>query len=119
MIRSMVALAIAILVTPALAQHPAHDMPLHEKFYSNWFMPDQPNKSCCNKADCYPTQVLFHDNHWYAQRREDGMWLFIPDNKVERNRDNPDGRSHVCAPPPLNFGFSPFTVFCFSLGGAT
>ena len=27
---------------------------LHEKFYSTWFMPDEPTKSCCDKADCYP-----------------------------------------------------------------
>jgi len=32
--------------------HPPTDMPLHEKFYSTWYMPDNPAKSCCNKADC-------------------------------------------------------------------
>jgi len=39
-------LAIMLLAsTPALAQpqqrhHPPADMPLHEKFYSTWYMPD-------------------------------------------------------------------------------
>jgi hypothetical protein len=34
--------------------HPAGlETQLHEKFYSTWFMPDEPTKSCCNKADCY------------------------------------------------------------------
>jgi hypothetical protein len=49
----------AIGLWPALAlaqdqhrHHPAADVPLHEKFYSTWYMPDQPTKSCCNKADC-------------------------------------------------------------------
>jgi hypothetical protein len=37
--------------------HPTSDLPLHEKFYSTWYIPDQPTKSCCNKADCYPTEV--------------------------------------------------------------
>lgn len=97
-------------------QHPAQDMLLHEKFYSTWFMPDQPEKSCCNKADCYPTIARFQNGQWWAQRREDGEWLPIPWKKVEMRRDNPDGRSHVCAPPPSS-SHPPTTVFCFSLGG--
>lgn len=115
------ALALLALTAPALAQdashrsHPAADMPLHEKFYSNWFMPDQPTKSCCNKADCYPTEVRRHNGHWQARRREDGKWLFIPPHKVEQHRDNPDGRNHLCAPPP-NASYPPDTVFCFALG---
>ena len=60
----------------ALAQeehrhHPPQDMPLHERFYSTWFMPDEPTKSCCNMADCYPTTVQYHDGQWWAMRRED------------------------------------------------
>jgi hypothetical protein len=53
----------------------------------------------------------------YAKRSEDGEVHSIP-QKMERNRDNPDGRNHLCAPPP-----SPFhpcdTVSCFALEGAT
>ena len=104
---------------PTLAQerhHPAADMALHEKFYSTWFMPDEPNKSCCNKADCYPTQVKFHDGQWWAMRREDGKYIPIPWRKVEINRNNPDGRNHLCAPPPSSY-HAPDTVFCFALGG--
>lgn len=113
------ALILLLSVAPAIAQehrhHPAADMPLHEKFYQGWHMPDQPNKSCCNKADCYPTEVRFRAGHWQAKRREDGKWLWIPDAKVEQHRDNPDGRNHLCAPPP-NASYPPDTVFCFSLG---
>lgn len=93
--------------------HP-EDLPIHEKFYSTWYMPDNPARSCCNKADCYPTEARFHNGRWQAKRREDGKWLFIPAAKIERHRDNPDGRNHLCAPPP-NSAY-PDTVFCFSLG---
>ena len=91
-------------------------MPLHEKFYSTWFMPDEPHKSCCNNADCYPTRVQFHDGQWWAMRREDGKYIPIPWKKVEINRNNPDGRNHLCAPPPSSY-HAPNTVFCFALGG--
>jgi hypothetical protein len=54
----------------------------------------------------------------YAKRREDGKYILIPREKVERNRDNPDGRNHLCAPPP-NPLLPSDTVYCFALGGAT
>ena len=101
--------------------HPAADMALHEKFYSTWYMPDQPTKSCCNMADCYPTEVRVQAGRIFARRREDGKWLLIPAQKVERNRDNPDGRNHLCAPPPPPPSASqgPDPVYCFALGSGT
>jgi hypothetical protein len=96
--------------------HPSADLPLHEKFYSTWFMPDQPKQSCCNKADCYPTEVRMAGDTIYARRREDGKWLRIPAHKIERNRDSPDGRSHLCAPPPTTLSWPPDSVYCFALG---
>ena len=101
-----------------LHQHPPQDRLLHEKFYSTWHMPDNPSASCCNDADCYPTEIKYVDGNIYARRREDGKYIAIPPEKVERNRDNPDGRNHLCAPPPSVFPSSD-TVFCFALGGAT
>jgi hypothetical protein len=98
--------------------HPPQDMALHEKFYSTWHMPDNPAASCCNNADCYPTEIKYVDGNIYAKRREDGKFILVPAVKVERNRDNPDGRNHLCAPPP-NFSRTSDTVFCFALGGAT
>lgn len=99
--------------------HPAEDDALHEKFYSTWYMPDNPSRSCCNKMDCYPTEVRMEGGRIYARRREDGKYLLVPAHKVERNRDNPDGRNHMCAPPPSATSYPPDTVFCFSLGGGT
>ncbi|MEY9885424.1 hypothetical protein ABIA43_006958 [Bradyrhizobium sp. USDA 328] len=98
-------------------RHPPQDQALHEKFYSTWHMPDNPGVSCCNSADCYPTDIKYIDDQIYARRREDGRYILIPPQKVERNRDNPDGRNHLCAPPPA---LSPLdSVYCFALGGAT
>jgi hypothetical protein len=118
--RLLLAALLVLVPSFALSQHRHHppaDMPLHEKFYSTWFMPDDPNKSCCNKADCYPTEITYRDGEIFAKRREDGKWLRIPDAKLEKKRDNPDGRNHLCAPPP-SASYPPDTVFCFTLGGA-
>jgi len=122
---------ICLLAIPAPAQeafigddghaerhHPPQDQALHEKFYSTWRMPDNPAVSCCNNADCYPTDIKYIDGRLYAKRREDGKFIFVPPQKVERNRDNPDGRNHLCAPPP-NVYSPTDTVYCFALGGAT
>lgn len=119
-------LCLLLLAGPALAQdlsgahrhHPAADMPLHEQFYKGWYMPDNPQRSCCNAADCYPTEIRYVGASLFARRREDGKWLPVPASKVERHRDNPDGRNHLCAPPP-NASYPPDTVFCFALGGGT
>lgn len=99
--------------------HPVADEALHEKFYSTWYMPDNPAASCCNKADCYPTEVQMRNGRIFAQRREDGKFIPIPDAKIERNRDNPDGRNHMCAPPPSAGSYPADHVFCFTLGGGT
>src|SRR5260370_25333276 len=92
--------------------HPAADMALHERFYSTWFMPDEPNKSCCNKADCYPTQVKFYNGQWWAMRREDGEYIPIPLKEVEINRNHPHAPNHHAPPPPSAYP-TPDTVVCF------
>lgn len=95
-------------------QHPPQDEQIHEKFYSTWMRPDNPHLSCCSQHDCYPTEARKEDGIWFAKRREDGKWLRIPPEKVEQNRDNPDGRSHLCAPRPER-AYSA-DVFCFTAG---
>jgi hypothetical protein len=52
-----------------------------------------------------------------AERREDGKYILIPSQKIERNRDNPDGRNHLCA-PPLALSQTD-NGHCVALGGAT
>ena len=106
-----------------LSKHPPQDQFLHDKFYSTWRMPDKPSVSCCNDAGsyptemgCYPTEIKYVDGNIYAKCREDGEYIRVPPEKVER--DNPDGRNHLCPPPPGACRPSD-TVFCFALGGAT
>jgi len=111
--RLLLSALLAFVPTLGLAQdahrhHPVADIPLHEKFYSTWFSPDSP--------DCYPTEITSRNGDVYERRREDGKWLRIPANEVERHRDNPDGRNHLCAPPP-NASYPVDPVFCFALGG--
>src|SRR6266540_3715831 len=122
LILAVAALLLAFPFSKALTQehrHPPQDEPLHEKFYSTWYMPDNPSRSCCNKADCYPTEIKMLGGTIYARRREDGKYILVPAQKIEQNRDNPDGRNHICAPPPSAVQYPNDTVFCFALGGGT
>jgi hypothetical protein len=42
----------------------------------------------------------------------------IPAEKIERSRDNPDGRISVCA-PPANHSHDGEELYCFALEGGT
>src|SRR5712691_2696394 len=114
----LVLVVAAASTAAAQHRHPLQDEALHEKFYSTWYMPDNPARSCCNNADCYPTEIKYVGGNVYARRRDDGNYILIPPSKIERHRDNPDGRNHLCAPPPGG-SYPTDTVFCFSLGGGT
>lgn len=120
LILSFFALVIA-LGTIALAQekhhgHPAKDMPIHERFYSNWMMPDNRGVSCCHNEDCAPAEAFRKDGKWFARKEgTGGAYSEIPPQKVETERDSPDGRSHLCE---RRYGTSAGvpTVFCFIPG---
>jgi hypothetical protein len=111
-------LALLLMTTPVLAQHRTQDMPIHELFYETWMMPDNRKMSCCHKQDCQPAASKFENGQWWA-RWEDmpkDQWWPIPASKVEKDRDTPDGRSHMCG--RKGGGFAPqFTVYCFIPGG--
>jgi hypothetical protein len=111
-----IVLLFAASLYPLLAHdHPPEDAGIHTKFYNTWEMPDRPGVSCCHDRDCYPTEARKIGDRWEAKRREDGQWLVVPPEKIEVSRDNPDGRNHLCAPPP-SYGAR---VYCFIVGGGT
>jgi hypothetical protein len=43
----------------------------------------------------------------------------IPAKKTEHNRDNPDGRNRLCAPPTSETYGGEEEVYCFALGDGT
>jgi hypothetical protein len=79
--------------------------------------PDNPTQSCCNKADLLPDRNPHGAGPHLRRRREDGKYILVPQTKIEQRRDNPDGRNHICAPPPTSGTHRLDTVFCFALGG--
>lgn len=111
----LIVVGLVLIATPVRAQHqhPAQDVEIHKRFYNSWMMPDDRTRSCCHERDCYPTEARQIGGRWEARRREDGQWLVVPPEKIEQDRDNPDGRNHLCAPPP-EYGAKPY---CFIIGG--
>lgn len=82
------------------------------RFYSTWTMPDNRDVSCCHEQDCKPASSKFENGSWFARLSDDGGWIRIPAQKIERDRDSPDGRSHLCGRRSIG----EFTVFCFAPG---
>jgi hypothetical protein len=83
-----------LILVQEVHSHPGMSVDVN-RFYSTWFRPDDRTRTCCNTVDCYPTKVMFKDGQWWAFRREDDKYIPVPWEKVERNRDSPDGRSHL------------------------
>lgn len=111
-------IALALLLFYPLAHAQEHQHPsgtIHGatgEFYRTWDMPDKPGASCCNQSDCeVAVDVKQVAGRWWARKQSGGPLVSIPPEKVEQNRDSPDGRSHVCA-----IGT---TVLCFLPGGGT
>lgn len=95
-------LALLLLSSEAMAQEHKHpDQTIYgatAKFYETWMRPDMPYASCCNRADCdVAVDVKRVDGHWWARKKGGGPLVSIPAEKIEQNRDSPDGQSHLCA----------------------
>lgn len=91
--------------------HPPQDAGIHNLFYRDWMRPDNPQISCCSDRDCAPAEARMQNGQWVARKRGETVWYRIPPEKVEINRDSPDGRSHLCAIDT--------TVFCFIPGSGS
>lgn len=79
------------------------------QFYQNWMRPDNRSISCCHDKDCAPAQSKLVDGKWQARNSDAEPWLDIPESRVERERDSPDGRSHLCKAGT----FGNMLVYCF------
>lgn len=120
MMRALVVVASLAIAVSAMHKvkaevhhHPTEDITGDTaKFYDSWKRPDSPTISCCSLQDCYATPARTRDGKLQALHRESGEWIDVPPEKVEMNRDSPDGRNHLCAS-------SAKFVFCFVMGGGT
>ena len=119
-ISSLLISGILILaVGPAIAQeghHPPRDQAIHERFYSTWMMPQNRNVSCCHNEDCSPAEARLEDGNWIARKVGEVDWAYVPPEKIEYDRDSPDGRSHLCGRHFFRNGHDELTVFCFIPG---
>lgn len=98
--------------------HRPQDMEIHRLFYKDWMMPSNRAVSCCHDEDCEPAESKFENGHWLARKvsEPDKEFTPVPPERVEQERDSPDGRSHLCG---RRYGFSgntDLTVFCFAPG---
>ena len=97
-------------------KHRPQDLDLHHKFYNTWKMPDNRAISCCHDQDCQPAEAhQLPNGQWEARQEGDtGNFTPIPPQKVEYDRDSPDGRNHLCG-RRLGIG-NDFYVYCFIAG---
>jgi hypothetical protein len=93
--------SLILAASTAIAQqhhHPPHDQAIHERFYSTWMMPDNRIMPCCDNQDCSPAESRVEDGNWVARKvGGDGDWIAVPPEKIEHDRQSPDGRSHLCS----------------------
>jgi hypothetical protein len=89
--------SLILAASTAIAQHPAHDQEIHQRFYSTWKLPDNRRLPCCDDKDCSPAESKFESGHWMARKLGDDHWIKVPPEAVEHERTSPDGRSHLCS----------------------
>jgi hypothetical protein len=103
--------ALSFLSSPAVAAEGDHGEghgAWHGEFYSKLLRPDT-KTSCCNLADCRPTEVRSAGDHYEV--RKDGRWIRVPAEKIVKVAP-PDGGAHICAPPTASTPWGPDEVFC-------
>jgi hypothetical protein len=80
----------------------------HDGFYKNLTIPGS-KTSCCNLADCRPTQIRGNGDHYEIMK--DGRWIRVPTERIVKVTA-PDGGAHICAPESYGGRFDPDDVFC-------
>ncbi len=103
--------ALSLLSLPAMAADGGHGVGhdrWHAEFYSKLMRPDT-KTSCCNLADCRPTEMRAAGDHYEVKK--DGRWIRVPPEKIVKVSP-PDGGAHICAPPSNSPVWGPDDVFC-------
>ena len=85
------------------------------QFYQSWMRPDNRAISCCHDKDCAPAQSKLVNGSWYARNSDDEDWVEVPFSRIERDRDSPDGQSHLCK-SGVKGGIN---VYCFLPAGSS
>lgn len=113
---------ILLLVSSIVARAHDHDHPELDQWYASLMQPDNPNSSCCGKADAYWCDDYFARNgKAYCKITDDrtvagrphvpvGTEIEIPSWKLKFDRGNPTGHHVVFLSPMMH-------VFCFVQGG--
>jgi hypothetical protein len=114
-----IVLALAFSTPAPAAEHDGrhghdHDR-WHGEFYSTLMRPDT-KTSCCNLADCRPTEVRSSNDHY--EIKKDGRWIRVPLDKIVKTAA-PDGGAHICAPPTESTAWDPDYVFCVVMPSET
>jgi hypothetical protein len=106
-----VVIVLILIVSPAraadLGGHTHHGAA--GRFYQTWMRPDNRAISCCHDKDCAPAQSKLVGGRWQARNSDGEPWIEVPDSRVERDRDSPDGRSHLCKAGTIGS----VLVYCF------
>lgn len=111
----VVLFCIAALFSTVVFAHDHAALGAAGKFYQTWMMPNAPHVSCCHDDDCAASQARFINGTWEARWTDNDAWVHIPHEKIERVKDTPDGRAHLCGRRgPLGFN-----VFCFVVGSGS
>ena len=103
------AIALSTLSFAQDGNHGAGHETWHENFYSKLVRKDT-KTSCCNLADCRPTESRMVGDHYEV--KVDGDWLPVPKEAIQ-NVTAPDGGTHVCA--PRQSGRNKGTIYCVVL----
>lgn len=116
-VTALVLAALVLVCTPAPAQehhHPPQDADAHETFYRHLKRPDIEGAlpgSCCGKHDCYATPARYVNGQWQALRREDQVWIVVPEERVVTREEElalrPDHQAVLCALPTFTYCFVP------------
>lgn len=109
-------LAIGLFIAPTASaedhdhdgQHGQGHAQWHDSFYQKLLIPGT-QRSCCNLADCRPTQVRPNGDHYEIMK--DGRWIRVDPEKIVK-AEAPDGGAHICAPSLGPGARDPDLVYC-------